>query len=484
MLLVGEIMPKVYRGETNMLEHFRTSGLLDEYYSHGFGTSETARWLGRVVNQITDRSPHLNLLEIGAGTGAATKYILPAIGKNFDSFTFTDITSSFFENASEEFKPWGDRMIFKACDAEQDPVDQGFAEGAYDVIIACQVLHATKRLDHTVRNIRKLLKPGGFLLIGEGSSEGMCQLGASFIFGTLPGWWAGVDEGRTLSPLVGFSQWDAILKRNGFSGIDTMAPPDLLDTLGLNLLVSQATDARIDLIREPLSSPGNFATKEVVIVGGETAPVAHLTQGLERIFTDLGSQVHIFKTLEEMDDRVSTDGAAIICLADLDEPVFKDITPERWQSFKKLFEGEKSVLWLTKGRLADEPYCNMTVGFGRSVVHEEEDLNLQYMDVPDPSKVEARTIAEAFVRLTNKQLAGKDILYTVEPEIIVDAEGRELVPRLGHISAANNRLNSTRRHISQEVDVRKSVVELQQDNNGCFVRQLSRYEVVESPRYA
>lgn len=65
MRLVGETMPKVFKGETTMLEHFRTSGLLDEYYAHGFGTMQSSMWLSGIVKQLTDRRPHLNLLEIG-----------------------------------------------------------------------------------------------------------------------------------------------------------------------------------------------------------------------------------------------------------------------------------------------------------------------------------------------------------------------------------------------------------------------------------
>lgn len=68
MLLVGETMPRVFREETTMLENFRTSGLLDEYYAHGFGTMQSTLWLGSVVKQITDCHPHLKLLEIGEST--------------------------------------------------------------------------------------------------------------------------------------------------------------------------------------------------------------------------------------------------------------------------------------------------------------------------------------------------------------------------------------------------------------------------------
>ncbi|RYP37144.1 hypothetical protein DL768_010897 [Monosporascus sp. mg162] len=445
MLLVGETMPRVFRGETDMLEHFRTSGLLDEYYAHGFGTMQSAQWLANSVKQITDRHPHLRLLEIGAGTGGATKYVLPAIDRSFDSYTYTDVSASFFENAAETFMPWEDRLVFKTCDIEQDPTEQGFVEGTYDVIVACQVLHATTQLDRTIHNLR---------------------------------WGAGVGEGRTLSPLASVSQWDALLSRNGFSGIDTMSPPKLFDTFGLTLLLSQAVDTKMEIIRNPLSSSENLTIDEVVILGGQTQPVTHLVQGLETIFRGLGVQVYVYETIEEVDlEKVTGPGTSIISLADLDRPVLQGIMPYRWKIFKKLFEGEKTVLWLTKGRLEDEPYCNATVGFGRVARHEEDDLRLQFLDVPDATKIDARAIAETFVRLSTKRIGDESILYTVEPEIFIDGQGREMVPRLGHISAANNRLNSTRRPIVHEVDVQKSVVELQQDGSGCFLRQLSRYEI-------
>lgn len=367
-------------------------------------------------------------------------------------------------------------MVFKVCDAERNPLAQGFTEGSYDVIIAYMVIHATAKLDETMRNLRRLLKPGGFLLVGEGGSDGPLQAGAGFIFGPLPGWWRGVDEGRNLSPLVDVSQWDAILKRTGFSGIDTISPPRLLDTFGIILFVSQAVDERIDLIREPLSSSASTMNKRVVIVGGQTPPVAHLAQGLESIFTQLGSSVYVYKTLEQMDDSVLDAESTVVSLTELDWPVFKDITPERWYRFRQLFEMERTVLWLTSDRLEDEPYCNMTIGFGRSAVHEEDDLRLQFLDIPDISQPDARTVAEALVRLNAKELDGEGILYTVEPEMIIDAEGRHLVPRLNPISAANDRYNSIQRPIINQIDVSKSAVELQRDGNSCTVRQLSRYE--------
>lgn len=368
-------------------------------------------------------------------------------------------------------------MVYKVCDAEHNPVEQGFTEGTYDLIIACQVLHATHKLSETVKNLRKLLRPGGYLIIGEGSSDGMVQYGAGFIFGALSGWWAGVDEGRTLSPLINRSKWDALLRDNGFSGIDTMSPPKLFETFGLTLMISQAVDPSMEIVRNPLASAESWAPKEIVLIGGATSETTSAVQELQHIFEGIGSQVHSYKTLEDVDpSKVEKEDAAILSLADLDHPVFKDVTPERFFAFKKLFDGEKSVFWLTHGRLDDEPYCNMSVGFGRAAAHEVDGLRLQYVDIPDVSKLDVQNIAQAFALFTAKQLEAKDILYKVEPEIVVDAQGRDLVPRLGYWKSANDRLNSTRRPIVHEVDAGKAPIELQNDSHGSYVRQLSRYE--------
>lgn len=71
MHLVGNQMPRVFAGETTMLEEFRAGGndVLDRYYAEGVGLRELGRWVGRAVKQITDRFPHMNILEVGRFCG-------------------------------------------------------------------------------------------------------------------------------------------------------------------------------------------------------------------------------------------------------------------------------------------------------------------------------------------------------------------------------------------------------------------------------
>ncbi|KAI6777526.1 putative polyketide synthase, partial [Emericellopsis cladophorae] len=371
--LVGETMPRVFKGETTMLEHLRTSGLLDEYYANGVGTLESTAWLGGAVRQLTDRCPHLKIMEVGAGTGGATKRILAAAGHSFDSYTFTDISSSFFEKAAVVLEPWQDKMIFKVCDVEKDPIAQGFAEEVYDVVVASFILHATAQLDRTVRNIRKLVKPGGYLVIGEGTNNGPFQSGDGLIFGTLPGWWLGADEGRTLSPFVSASQWDTILRQNGFSGLDTTAPTQFFGAFGVVLAVSQAIDDRVAFLREPLAAPSSSSRPKIaklVLVGGETDAVARLVEELVTILGDVSESIVTYRILDDIDFAVCDETATVLVVSELDGPIFKSLHPAKWHSFRELFVGKRRVVWVTAGRNADEPYSNMIVGFGRAAKNE------------------------------------------------------------------------------------------------------------------
>ncbi|KAI0889613.1 polyketide synthase [Annulohypoxylon maeteangense] len=489
MLLVGETMPRVFAQETTMIEHMRASGLLDEYYADGFGTKQSVSWLGNTVKQITDRHPHLNILEIGAGTGGATKSILKSIGRSFDSYTFTDISSSFFENAADLFSSWGDRMVFKVYDVESDPAVQGFDEKTkYDVIVASLVIHATAELDKTMRNLRKLLKPGGYLVVAEGSSDGPLQSGDGFIFGGLPGWWLGVKEGRVLSPFINTEKWDALLKRTGFSGIDGLAPPEFLETFGLVLFVSQAVDEQISFLREPLAINGppslpNRKISKLVIIGGITEPVSTLARQIGTILESLMDQLFFYLTLEEIDHDIVDENSTVISLVDLDAPTFNAMTPERWLGFKKLFETGKTLLWISTGRLADEPLANMPVGFGRSALNETPDLHAQFLDFPALGDVKASVIAESLLRLHAKDLHGDDLLWTVEPELVIDEKGRYLVPRINPITAANERYNSIQRPLFHDVDVSKSPVELHSTYD-CSITEISRYDTIGDKRAA
>lgn len=104
----------------------------------------------------------------------------------FSNYTFTDVGPAFVNKAEEDLKPYKSSMQFKLLDIEADPYTQGFVDGSHDVIIAANVLHATQKVDVTLQNTRKLLRPGGKLCLIEPTNP---LLWFGLIFGNLPGWW-------------------------------------------------------------------------------------------------------------------------------------------------------------------------------------------------------------------------------------------------------------------------------------------------------
>ena len=136
----------------------------------------------------------MKILEIGAGTGGATLSVLEALSgadvsaPKFATYDFTDLSPTFFEKAAEKLSAWSDFLTFKKLDIEVDPSLQGYELGSYDLIIAANVLHATRRIGDTMKGVRSLLKPGGTLVLIELTVKTMA---VSLIFGTLPGWWIG-----------------------------------------------------------------------------------------------------------------------------------------------------------------------------------------------------------------------------------------------------------------------------------------------------
>ena len=405
------------------------------------------------------------------------------IRNNFVTYTVADQSMGADKNTATSSE---DRILSKSLDIERDPVVQGYTEGAYEVIIAPLVICGTKELERTLRNIRKLLKPGGFLLVADGSCSEHTSGSNGFILGSLPAWWSSVQERRTLSPFVTTSDWDRLLRATGFSGIDSRAPRAFEDTLLMTVFVSQAVDQHISFLREPLAIAASAPPpiKNLVIVGGQTDQVAGLVANLRNILQDRAENMHVFETLRDVDHSSIESNTAVICLTELDEPVFKNLSPDSFHAFKTMFETEKTLLWVTSGRLEREPLSNLTVGFGRTAVHETPALRLQSLDFSNPQKLDAWTVAETLLRLhftaeSDGKLNMSNVLWAVESEILVNDVGQHLVPRLQPIAARNDRYNSARRPITHEIDTMTSALGIYQDQDGWSVEELPDFDLLQ-----
>ena len=108
-------------------------------------------------------------------------------------------------------------------DIEKNPETQGFTPHSYDVIIAANVLHSTQNLaEETLPNLRRLLRPGGHLLLLELTHQ--CQW-IDLIFGITPGWWRFSDHLlRPEHPILSDTAWRSLLLESGFAQVEFVSP--------------------------------------------------------------------------------------------------------------------------------------------------------------------------------------------------------------------------------------------------------------------
>ncbi|MDE0629787.1 MAG: SDR family NAD(P)-dependent oxidoreductase, partial [Bryobacterales bacterium] len=158
----------------------------------------------------------LRVIEIGAGTGATTSALLDVLPDDRTEYMFTDISTGFFSAAERRFAEQGVNLRFVPLDIERDPADQGFALHGYDLVIAANVLHATRDLGRALAHCRRLLAPSGVLVAVEETAR---REWLDMTFGLLPGWWRFRDAYRSDHALVPPSVWRQALRDAGFLGM-------------------------------------------------------------------------------------------------------------------------------------------------------------------------------------------------------------------------------------------------------------------------
>ncbi len=181
----------------------------------------------QVVNQVVQQALQtaleylpaeqgIRILEVGAGTGSTTSYILPHLPVECTEYAFTNIDHAFLVQAQEKFKKY-DFIRYELLDIEQPPTTQGFIPHQYDLVIAANVLHATQDLSTTLGHVRQLLKPGGTLLLLEATTR---HKWVDLTFGLTEGWWRFTDTNiRPGHPLLSVQQWQELLQTSGFQEV-------------------------------------------------------------------------------------------------------------------------------------------------------------------------------------------------------------------------------------------------------------------------
>lgn len=366
IIAVGQALSGILTGDRDPLDVIFKDKLAEDVYSNGLGSKRCYAQLCSYLDIMAHKIPNMEILEIGAGTGGATRPAMATLtrdsGRRYGHYDFTDISPSFFEQAKENFKDEVGRMGFRVLNVENDPLSQGFEAGKYDLIIAANVLHATKKIDDTLVNARKLLKPGGKLLLFEITNTEI--LLGSFCFGTLHGWWLSEDKDRIWGPLMSPNSWDTHLRTSGFSGLDAVFD---------DFASSPHQMSSILVSSNPQSETVACSPSSYYILTSES-PTQNVLAA--KVVQSIGRGDCEIETLTSLADK-SLANATCVVLSELDHPALKDMNEGTFNGFKRVLTKCKNILWATRGgtSTAPDPDSELVTGLARVVRSERPDVN-------------------------------------------------------------------------------------------------------------
>ncbi|MBM0279983.1 beta-ketoacyl synthase N-terminal-like domain-containing protein, partial [Micromonospora tarensis] len=244
--------------------------------------NDTVAWA--IERYLEHRVPRLapdervEIVEVGAGTGGTSRRVFAAVGRHAARlrYHYTDVSLAMAKFGAHEFGPATPFAEFGTLDVDRDVTTQGYPAGGVDVVVATNVLHATPDVRRTVANLRRLLRPGGWLVLNELTTTVDV---IAMIVGQLDGWWRYQDADLRLpySPVVPADGWRDVLRAAGLTDVLVLGPPPRPGRgVGQNVVVAQ-NPAPVTAT-EPARSAGTIAAP-VRVVTAPAAPVVTADPG-------------------------------------------------------------------------------------------------------------------------------------------------------------------------------------------------------------
>lgn len=414
------------------------------YHQTAWGSTCT-KAIAQLMAQISHTFPRTNILHLCGSSCETVSKILDLVDDAYGSYTCANASQEIVDGLRDEIGlafAKEKRLSFEVLDPETRTSQQLF-----DVVIVTDMCRVRQDLSQSVQCLRKLLRPGGFLITME--LTGM-SLQPMAILGSLEGWWANGGLGVE-APGMKTGEWDDLLSNNGFSGIDCITHDQPGASMhGYSVFSAQAMDDRLEVVRNPLTSLHMITPTPIIFIGGETNRVSKLIRQGKSLLRGLASEVQVWSRFDRIDSSRIPPECSVINLQDLDKPLFSSPpSVNELKNLKEVLASAQNVLWVTSGRLVDDPYANIMVGIGRSLRHEHIHLNLQFLDFDQGEPWDIQTVMTQLLRLvfSNSSPDITDgILWVHEPEIVIK-NSQMITPRVLLDPESNEVYNAARRPV-------------------------------------
>ncbi|KAF2116796.1 reducing type I polyketide synthase [Lophiotrema nucula] len=369
----GRQLTAILKGKIDALEFLFSSDLLEGLYREVNSQRTCFDALAKFIDAMSHKDPNQKIIEIGSGTGGTTEKILSCLASGKDgckteqrcsAYYYTDISASFFESAQTKFAHHPN-VHYKVFNVELDPEAQMFECGSFDMVVAANVLHATSSLEKTLRNVRRLLKSGGYLVLYEPTSPEILR--TAFITGLLAGWWLSSEPQRKWGPTLSCESWDRLLRDNGFSGNEVELPdfwsPECREG---TIIISKATPPPVtNCVAERVSSSRTPGLLLVIDTDSRVQQeVAH------RLCAVIPYPCHV-TNLSETVEMEELGEKCLVFLQELQHPWLFDLSDTHYKMLQRVTASADRVLWVTQGGRCKTPEYSIANGLFRVLRNEE-----------------------------------------------------------------------------------------------------------------
>jgi acyl transferase domain-containing protein len=156
----GKQLAEVLQGKCDPIQLLFPDGSLttaEKLYQDSPGTRTFNLLVQNAIATLLEQLPEgrkIRVLEIGAGTGGTTSYVLSQLPAERTDYVFSDVAHLFMSKAKEKFANYP-FVRYQILDIERDIETQGLAPHQFDLILAANVLHATSNLRQTLGTSRE-----------------------------------------------------------------------------------------------------------------------------------------------------------------------------------------------------------------------------------------------------------------------------------------------------------------------------------------
>lgn len=355
------------------------------------------------VQYLHHKQPQIAILEIGSTTALAFGNTLSEYfgeGISSSNFTSTCADNNDLQALQATIKTQKHRIQYEKLDIYQNALEQGFQPSSFDLVVALRIF-ADPIFNNQIAYVRRLLKPGGRLLLGESS-------------------------------IVREKDYANVLSANGFDGVEFQ----LGDQDSSMIISSRATEA---------NHPSLLPSVRIIASDNLGGFAQNLCLAIK--------QISLRVSLDAWPSTSPCIQDIYVILDDVEDPMLLDPAKDRFGQMVRFLGDQCSVIWITSRKrpfTSESPNAGLVVGFARSARTENAKLRIITIDIQDEIENCLPPVSPVLVDLLST-LSTEFAQQTVwiEAEYIL-RNGQLLVPRLWPNSRVNEWLQG--KHDSQNFE--------------------------------